>query len=111
MFKENKYQNTELEALQLERKEQDWQKNYGSKTDDYIAKIDQLLAEGTNEKRMQIKEMFMNQEFFEHYKQVDLFAIIYIVMIIYKIFTCLSIYVAKKDTARLLEKKYNHKRK
>lgn len=85
MFKENKYQDTELEALQLERKEQDWQKNYGSKTDDYIAKIDQLLAEGTNEKRMQIKEMFMNQEFFEHYKQVDLFAIIYIVMIIYEL--------------------------
>lgn len=35
----------------------------------------------------------------------------FIVMIIYEAFTYLSIYVAKKDTARLLEKKYNHKRK
>ena len=35
----------------------------------------------------------------------------FIVMIIYEVFTYLSIYVAKRDTARLLEKKYNHKRK
>lgn len=35
----------------------------------------------------------------------------FIVMIIYEAFTYLSIYVAKRDTARLLEKKYNHKRK
>ena len=35
----------------------------------------------------------------------------FIVMIIYEMFTYLSIYVAKRDTARLLEKKYNHKRK
>ena len=35
----------------------------------------------------------------------------FIVMIIYESFTYLSIYVAKRDTARLLEKKYNHKRK
>lgn len=35
----------------------------------------------------------------------------FIVMIIYETFTYLAIYVAKRDTARLLEKKYNHKRK
>ena len=35
----------------------------------------------------------------------------FIVMIIYEVFTYLSIYVAKRDTAKLLEKKYNHKRK
>ncbi len=35
----------------------------------------------------------------------------FIIMIIYEAFTYLSIYVAKRDTARLLEKKYNHKRK
>lgn len=35
----------------------------------------------------------------------------FIVMIIYELFTYLAIYVAKRDTARLLEKKYNHKRK
>lgn len=35
----------------------------------------------------------------------------FIVMIIYEAFTYLSIYVAKRDTAKLLEKKYNHKRK
>ena len=35
----------------------------------------------------------------------------FIVMIIYEAFTYLAIYVAKRDTAKLLEKKYNHKRK
>jgi len=35
----------------------------------------------------------------------------FMVIIIYEAFTYLSIYVAKRDTARLLEKKYNHKRK
>lgn len=35
----------------------------------------------------------------------------FIVMIIYESFTYLAIYVAKRDTAILLEKKYNHKRK
>ena len=35
----------------------------------------------------------------------------FIVMIIYEAFTYLSIYVAKRDTARLLEKIYNKKRK
>ena len=35
----------------------------------------------------------------------------FIVMIIYEAFTYLAIYVAKRDTARLLKKKYNHKRK
>lgn len=35
----------------------------------------------------------------------------FIVMIIYEAFTYLAIYVAKRDTARLLEKKYNHKKK
>lgn len=41
-----------------------------------------------------------------HYVIVGFF----IVMIIYEVFTYLAIYVAKRDTARLLEKKYNHKR-
>lgn len=35
----------------------------------------------------------------------------FIVMTIYEAFTYLAIYVAKRDTARLLEEKYNHKRK
>ena len=35
----------------------------------------------------------------------------FIVMNIYELFTYLATYVAKRDTARLLEKKYNHKRK
>ena len=35
----------------------------------------------------------------------------FIVMIIYEAFTYLAIYVAKRDTARLLEKKFNDKRK
>lgn len=35
----------------------------------------------------------------------------FIVMIIYEAFTYLAIYVAKRDTAKLLKKKYNHKRK
>ena len=35
----------------------------------------------------------------------------FIVMVVYELFTYLSIYVAKRDTARLLEKTYHHKRK
>lgn len=35
----------------------------------------------------------------------------FIVMIIYEVFTYLAIYVAKRDTARLLEKEYSYKRK
>ena len=50
-----------------------------------------------------IKENIINN----HYIIVGFF----IVMIIYEAFTYLAIYVAKRDTARLLEKKYNHKRK
>lgn len=34
----------------------------------------------------------------------------FIIMIVYKLFTYLSIYNAKKDTAKLLEKKYNNKK-
>lgn len=35
----------------------------------------------------------------------------FIVMIIYELFTYLAIYNAKRDTARLLEKTYHHKKK
>lgn len=35
----------------------------------------------------------------------------FIVMVVYELFTYLSIYVAKRDTARLLEKTYHHKGK
>jgi len=35
----------------------------------------------------------------------------FIVMVVYELFTYLAIYVAKRDTARLLEKTYHHKRK
>ena len=35
----------------------------------------------------------------------------FIVMVVYELFTYLSIYVAKRDTARLLEKTYHHKKK
>ncbi len=84
-LEETKYQKTEQEALELEREELEWQEVYGSKTNGYITKIDQLLAEGTKESRMQIKALFLDKEFFEHYKQVDLFAAIYIVMTIYEL--------------------------
>ena len=84
-LEETKYQETEQEALELEREELEWQEVYGTKANDYITKVDQLLAEGTKESRMQIKALFLDKEFFEHYKQVDLFAIIYIVMTIYEL--------------------------
>lgn len=85
MFKETKYQKTEQEALEQERAEQNWQKIYGCKADGYIDIIDQLLAEGTKESRTQIRAMFLDKGFFEHYKQVDVFAIMYIVMSIYEL--------------------------
>ena len=35
----------------------------------------------------------------------------FIVMVVYELFTYFAIYIAKRDTARLLEKTYHHKKK
>lgn len=84
MVEEKDYKSTEREALAEEQREQVWQGTWGKDVNLYLGKIDNLLAQGTRESRMQIKAMFMDREFFEHYKQVDAFAMMFVIMSIYE---------------------------
>ncbi len=76
---------TERWALEEERKEQQWQDAYGSKAEYFVQEINNLLAQRTSESRQQIKGMFLEPSFFQHYKQVDIFAVMYVVMSIYEL--------------------------
>ena len=76
---------TEQWALEEEQREREWQETYGRKAGDYIRKLDQLLAKGTRESRMEIKSMFLDPDFFQPYKQVDIFAVMYVVMSIFEL--------------------------
>lgn len=79
------YKSTEQEALAEEQRDQVWQQTWGKDVNLYLGKIDNLLAEGSRESRMQIKAMFLDGEFFEHYKQVDAFATMFVIMSIYEL--------------------------
>jgi tetratricopeptide (TPR) repeat protein len=85
MIEEKDYKSTEQEALAEEQREREWQETWGKDINLYLAKIDGLLAEGSSESRMKIKDMFGDREFFEHYKQVDAFAIMFVIMSIYEL--------------------------
>lgn len=76
---------TEEEALEEEKREDEWQETYGKKVNFYIDRMNQLLVEKTRESRLQLRNMFANQEFFGHYRQVDIFATMYVVMSIYEL--------------------------
>ena len=76
---------TEQWALEEEQREREWQETYGRKAGDYIRKLDQLLAKGTRESQMEIKSMFLDPDFFQPYKQVDIFAVMYVVMSIFEL--------------------------
>ncbi len=78
------YMRTEKWALEEEKREQEWQETYGGRIGDYICKINGLLAAGTMESRMQIKEMFRDAEFSDRYRQMDIFAELYVIMCIYE---------------------------
>ena len=79
------YSETEQEAVEEELRENDWQREWAVKSPMYIDKMNQLLQEGTKESREQLKNMFLDQEFFGHYRQVDTFATMYVVMSIYEL--------------------------
>lgn len=84
MAEVTEYKPTEQDALDEEVREREWQNTWGKNMDRYIQKIDALLAEGTRETRMQLLTMFSDQDFFGHYRQVDEFAIMYVVLSIYQ---------------------------
>jgi tetratricopeptide (TPR) repeat protein len=79
------YKATEQEALAEEQREQVWQQTWAKDINLHLGKIDGLLAEGTRESRMEIKAMFSDQAFFGHYKQVDAFAAMFVIMSIYEL--------------------------
>lgn len=79
------YSETEQEAVEEELRENEWQREWAVKSPMYIEKMNQLLQEGTKESREQLKNMFMDREFFDHYRQVDTFATMYVVMSIYEL--------------------------
>ncbi len=76
---------TEQWALEEEKREQEWQEAYGGKAGHYVQEINELLAQGTRESRCKIKGMFLEPSFFQHYKQVDIFAVMYVVISIYEL--------------------------
>lgn len=85
MAEQTGYKSTEQDALEEEAREQEWQNTWGKKANVYIQQIDALLAEGTRETRMQLVAMFSDRDFFEHYKQVDEFALMFVVLSIYEL--------------------------
>ncbi len=82
--KQNKLFGTEQDALRQEEEQEKWQKTYGEKLPDVIEKMDMLLADGSKEAWMQLKSMFLPGELFEHYKQTDVYATMYLVMCIWE---------------------------
>lgn len=84
MVEKTESRTTEQDALEEEEREREWQKTWGEKADAYIREMDDLLARGTREARMQLVAMFSNRDFFEHYKQVDEFATMFVVLSIYE---------------------------
>lgn len=78
------FKETERFAVEEAERERIWQEEYGSKMDEVIASMDSLLQKGTEESRQELHDMFLNKNFFEHYKQTDAIAIMYVVMEIYE---------------------------
>lgn len=99
MAEELNYMSTEEEALGEEKREQEWQEIWGKNTQFYIQKINDLLADGTRESRAQIRDMFADQEFFRHYRQVDVFATMYVIMSIYELESAKELSVTILDHA------------
>lgn len=97
------YKSTEQEALAEEQREQVWQQTWGKDVNLYLGKIDNLLAEGSRESRMQIKAMFSDGEFFRHYKQVDEFAAMFVIMSIYELEDAKDLSVTVLDQADTVE--------
>lgn len=89
MNKENaqeqmEYKKSEQFAIEEEERERKWQKQYGEKLSEVVEKMDRLLKEGTIESRRKLHDLFLDKSFFEHYKQTDIVAGMYVVMQIYE---------------------------
>ena len=73
------FKKTEQFAVEEAEREMEWQLQYGSKMDEVIQLMDHLLQTGT-----ELHDMFLDKSFFEHYKQTDNVAVMYVVMEIYE---------------------------
>lgn len=78
------YMRTEKWALEEEKREREWQETNSRRMEDYVCKVNELLAMGTKESRMRIREMFRDAEFSDRYRQTDIFAELYVIMCIYE---------------------------
>ena len=78
------FKKTEKFALEEAQREEKWQKQYGTKLNDVVQIMNQLLQSVTEQSRMELHNMFLDKSFFEHYKQTDAVATMYVVMQIYE---------------------------
>lgn len=78
------FKKTEQFAIEEEQRENEWQKNYGEKMPEVIKEMNELLCANTEESKWKLHDKFMDKSFFEHYKQTDEVAVIYVVMNIFE---------------------------
>ena len=78
------FKKTEKFAVEEEQRENEWQEQYGSKINDVVREMNRLLQAATEQSRMELHDMFLDKSFFEHYKQTDAVATMYVVMQIYE---------------------------
>lgn len=78
------FKKTEKFALEEAQREEKWQKQYGTKLNDVVQIMNQLLQSATDQNWMGLHNMFLDKSFFEHYKQTDAVATMYVVMQIYE---------------------------
>lgn len=79
------YSIIEQKALEEERKEKEWQKTYGKKFPVVVEKMNLLLAKREKNAITELKNMFLDKELLENYKQVDLYANMYVILAIYEL--------------------------
>ncbi len=75
---------TEQFAREEAERERIWQSKYGEKMPEVVEMMNVLLKEGTRESRLKLHDLFLDKSFFEHYKQTDIVAGMYVIMQIYE---------------------------
>lgn len=80
----SEYLKTECFAKEEEEKERIWQQTYGTKIDEVVAMMDILLEKGTEQSRLELKNLFLNKDFFDNYEHTDMIAVMYVIMQIYE---------------------------
>lgn len=76
---------SEQKALMEEKENKEWQREYGVKLPLIIDKMNQLLTDASSNAILEWKSIFLDKDLLEHYKQVDVFANMYVVASIYEI--------------------------